>query len=53
MVELHINTVKNKLKEKFGVDVDLEDIKVAYRETIKSSSDVQGKHKKQSGGYGN
>ena len=51
-VELHINTVKNKLKEKFGVDVDLEDIKVAYRETIKGSSDVQGKHKKQSGGHG-
>lgn len=50
--ELHINIVKNKLKEKFGVDVDLEDIKVAYRETIKSSSDVQGKHKKQSGGHG-
>ena len=50
--ELHINTVKNKLKEKFGVDVDLEDIKVAYRETIKGSSDVQGKHKKQSGGRG-
>ncbi len=50
--ELHINTVKNKLKEKFGVDVDLEDIKVAYRETIKGSSDVQGKHKKQSGGHG-
>ena len=50
--ELHINTVKNKLKEKFGVDVELEDIKVAYRETIKGSSDVQGKHKKQSGGHG-
>ncbi|WP_018590455.1 elongation factor G [Terrisporobacter glycolicus] len=50
--ELHINTVKNKLKEKFGVDVDLEDIKVAYRETIKGDSDVQGKHKKQSGGHG-
>lgn len=50
--ELHINTVKNKLKEKFGVDVDLEDIKVAYRETIKGSSDVQGKYKKQSGGHG-
>lgn len=50
--ELHINTVKNKLKEKFGVDVDLEDIKVAYRETIKGVSDVQGKHKKQSGGHG-
>ena len=50
--ELHINIVKNKLKEKFGVDVNLEDIKVAYRETIKGSSDVQGKHKKQSGGHG-
>ncbi|WP_455538782.1 elongation factor G [Terrisporobacter sp.] len=50
--ELHINTVKNKLKDKFGIDVDLEDIKVAYRETIKGTSDVQGKHKKQSGGHG-
>ncbi|MEG0181001.1 MAG: elongation factor G [Peptostreptococcaceae bacterium] len=50
--ELHINTVKNKMKEKFGVDVDLEDIKVAYRETIKGNADVQGKHKKQSGGHG-
>ena len=50
--ELHINTIKNKMKEKFGVDVDLEDIKVAYRETIKGTSDVQGKHKKQSGGHG-
>ena len=30
----------------------MEDIKVAYRETIKGSSDVQGKHKKQSGGHG-
>ena len=33
--ELHINIAKNKMKEKFGVDVDLEDLKVAYRETIK------------------
>ena len=50
--ELHINIVKNKLKEKWGIGWDLEDIKVAYRETIKGSSDVQGKHKKQSGGHG-
>ena len=40
------------MKEKYGVDFDLEDIKVAYRETIKGTSDVQGKHKKQSGGRG-
>jgi len=50
--ELHINTVKNKMKEKFGVDVDLDDLKVAYRETIRGFADVQGKHKKQSGGHG-
>ena len=50
--ELHINVVKDKMKEKFGVDVNLEDLKVAYRETIKGKADVQGKHKKQSGGHG-
>ena len=50
--ELHINIAKNKMKEKFGADVDLSDLKVAYRETIKSKSDVQGKHKKHSGGHG-
>ncbi|MCR8745923.1 elongation factor G [Romboutsia lituseburensis] len=50
--ELHINTAKNKMKEKFGVDVELKDLKVAYRETIKGCADVQGKHKKQSGGRG-
>ncbi|MEG1311043.1 MAG: elongation factor G [Peptostreptococcaceae bacterium] len=50
--ELHINIAKNKMKEKFGVDVELMDLKVAYRETIKGTSDVQGKYKKQSGGHG-
>ncbi|ABW18015.1 elongation factor G [Alkaliphilus oremlandii] len=50
--ELHIKIITNKLKNKFGVDVDLKDPKVPYRETIKGKSDVQGKHKKQSGGHG-
>lgn len=50
--ELHINILKDKMKEKFGVDVNLEELKVAYRETIKGKADVQGKHKKQSGGHG-
>lgn len=50
--ELHINSIESKLKDKFGVEVNLGDIKVAYRETIKSKADVQGKHKKQSGGHG-
>ncbi len=50
--ELHINITKDKIKDKFGADVDLSDLKVAYRETIKGNADVQGKHKKQSGGHG-
>ena len=50
--ELHIKIICNKLKNKFGVDVELEDAKVPYRETIKNKADVQGKHKKQSGGHG-
>lgn len=50
--ELHIKIITSKLKNKFGVDVELKDPKVPYRETIKGRSDVQGKHKKQSGGHG-
>ncbi|MBU5678171.1 elongation factor G [Alkaliphilus sp. MSJ-5] len=50
--ELHIKIITSKLKNKFGVDVELKDPKVPYRETIKGKSDVQGKHKKQSGGHG-
>lgn len=50
--ELHIKTLVNKMKDKFGIEVSLDDLKVPYRETIKGSSDVEGKHKKQSGGHG-
>ncbi|KXZ38941.1 elongation factor G [Alkalithermobacter thermoalcaliphilus JW-YL-7 = DSM 7308] len=50
--EIHINYIKEKLKERFGVEVNLKDPKVPYRETIKGRSDVQGKHKKQTGGHG-
>ncbi|MDR1572590.1 MAG: elongation factor G [Clostridiales Family XIII bacterium] len=50
--EIQIGIITSKLKEKFGVEVELRDPKVPYRETIKGSSDVQGKHKKQSGGAG-
>lgn len=50
--ELHVKIITSKLKNKFGVDVELKDPKVPYRETIKGKSDVQGKHKKQSGGHG-
>ena len=50
--DIQIGIITAKLKEKYGVDVDLIDQKIAYRETIKGNSDVQGKHKKQSGGAG-
>lgn len=50
--EIQISIITTKLKERYGVDVNLVDPKVPYRETIKGSADVQGKHKKQSGGAG-
>lgn len=50
--EIQISIVTGKLKDRFGVEVDLTDPKVPYRETIKGTADVQGKHKKQSGGAG-
>ncbi len=52
MGELHINTMIEKLKRKFGVDVVVADPKVPYRETIRTKVEVEGKHKKQSGGRG-
>ncbi len=50
--EIQIGIIMAKLKEKFGVDVKIESQRIPYRETIKGNSDVQGKHKKQSGGAG-
>ncbi len=50
--ETHLDVIASKLKNKFGVDVMLQTPKIPYRETIKGVSDVQGKHKKQSGGHG-
>ena len=52
MGEMHIDVMVSKLKAKFGVEVDLLPVKVAYRETIRKSVKVQGRHKKQTGGHG-
>ena len=48
----HLDIVVNKLKERYKVDVELSKPKVPFRETIRKNSDVEGKHKKQSGGHG-
>jgi elongation factor G len=49
---MQLAVIIDKLKNTFGVDVKLTNPKIAYRETIKATASVQGKHKKQSGGAG-
>ena len=50
--EKHLYIILCKIKNKFGVHAELEDVIVSYRETILGKAEVQGKHKKQSGGAG-
>jgi len=50
--QLHIEVAVEKLKRKFGVDVELKAPKVPYKETIKGSAKAQGRLKKQTGGRG-
>ncbi|MCF8010068.1 MAG: elongation factor G [Clostridiales bacterium] len=52
MGDVHLDIIVNKLKKRYGVDVDVKTPKVPYRETIRSEVSVEGKHKKQSGGHG-
>jgi elongation factor G len=52
MGDLHIEVITSKLHKKFGVEVNLKTPKIAYKETIKGTVKVEGKHKKQSGGRG-
>lgn len=50
--DIHIDTVMTKLKERFKVNVTLDDIIIPYRETIRKSVTQRQKYKKQSGGHG-
>jgi len=52
MGELHINIMLKRMKQKYGVSVDMGTPKVAYKETITAKGDAQHRHKKQSGGAG-
>ena len=49
---VHIEATAEKMKRKFGVELNLKPPKVPYRETIKGTVKVQGKFKRQSGGRG-
>jgi elongation factor G len=48
----HIEVVVSKMKKRYHTEVVLKAPKVPYRETIRGKADVQGRHKKQSGGHG-
>lgn len=50
--QMHIESIAEKLKRKFNVEVILSTPKVPYRETIKKKVRAQGRHKKQTGGHG-
>ena len=52
MGQIHISVAIDRMKRKFGADVTMKTPKVPYKETIKGSTKIQGKYKKQSGGRG-
>ena len=48
----HLEIVVSRLKRRYGVEVELKAPKIPYRETVRGSASVQGRHKKQTGGHG-
>ncbi|MGD0014072.1 MAG: elongation factor G [Bryobacteraceae bacterium] len=48
----HVEVIVSRLRKRYGVDVTLKSPKIPYRETIRGTADVQGRHKKQTGGHG-
>ena len=48
----HVEIICSRLKKRYGVEVALHAPKIPYRETIRGRADVQGRHKKQTGGHG-
>jgi elongation factor G len=50
--DTHLAVALEKIARKFGVSIDTEEVRVAYRETIMGKAEAEGKYKKQSGGHG-
>jgi elongation factor G len=48
----HLEVVVSRLKRRYGVEVELKAPKIPYRETVRGTANVQGRHKKQTGGHG-
>jgi elongation factor G len=52
MSQLHVDVTFEKLKRKYGIEVNVHTPKVPYKETIRKTASAQGKYKKQTGGHG-
>ena len=52
MSQVHVEVIVERMRRRFGVEVDLKPPRVPYRETIRTSAKAQGRHKKQTGGRG-
>ena len=52
MGDMHLEIIKSRLENEYKVVIELSTPKVAYRETIRGTSDVEAKYKKQTGGHG-
>jgi translation elongation factor EF-G len=50
--QVHLEVIGEKIKRKFGVEMELRPPRIPYRETLKGKVTIQGRHKKQSGGRG-
>jgi elongation factor G len=52
MGELHLDVLVDRMRREFAVEANIGKPQVAYRETIRKSVEIEGKHVKQSGGRG-
>ena len=52
MGDVHLDHIMTKMERKYGVKAVLQPVYIPYRETIKGVAEMEGKHKKQSGGHG-
>src|SRR5207342_554594 len=50
--EMHLRVALEKLTSKYGIDASTRPRQIPYKETIRKSTEVRGRHKKQSGGHG-
>jgi elongation factor G len=50
--ETHLQVAAERLRRKFGVDVETEDVLIPYRETVTKAAEAEGRYKKQTGGHG-